>query len=119
MYNIWPTTHPRSTCHLPNARRMGAPTAPGSAPTSPRTVSVSPPIEEDLFVTPQRQAAAAVSLLLRLALWPLFLLRELIMLPRRCAAVLREGITNPSCCRPINCRPGRLPAGSAAKRSLI
>ncbi len=59
--------------------------APGLAATSPRTVPVHPPVDEDLFVTPQRQAAAAVSLVLRLALWPLFLLRELVMLPRRCA----------------------------------
>ncbi len=68
-------------------RRMGSSSGPSSSPASPRTVVVNPPVEEDLFVTPLRQAASAVSLLLRLALWPLFLLREMIMLPRRCAAV--------------------------------
>ena len=64
----------------------GAMPAPGSGPTSQRTVPVTPPVDEDLFVTPRRQAAAAVALALRLALWPLCLLRELVMLPRRCAS---------------------------------
>ena len=48
-----------------------------------RSSPLFPPVEEDLFVTPQRQREAALGLALRLLLWPLFLLRELLMLPRR------------------------------------
>ena len=91
--------------------------APGFAPNSPRTVPLNPPVDEDLFVTPQRQAAAAVSLVLRLMLWPLFLLRELVMLPRRCAgcnvqhpgqdsAVCCDGVWNPQ----SHAAPGRIQA---------
>ena len=69
---------------------MGSTSAPTARLASPRTVIVNPPVEEDLFVTPRRQAVAALSLVLRLALWPLFLLREIIMLPRRFAAVWRS-----------------------------
>ncbi len=96
-----PGTCRDANCFAANAvlSGTGAMSAPASAPASPRTVPVNPPVDEDLFVTPQRQAAAAVSLVLRLALWPLFLLRELLMLPRRCAGcnLLHPGTSSAAC----------------------